>query len=43
MENVISESEIVSLNNYLPKKKRLSMHKDELKELKNKNWTTILK
>lgn len=26
-----------------PKKKKLSMLKDELKELKNKNWTTILK
>jgi hypothetical protein len=26
-----------------PKKKKLSTLKDELKELKNKNWTTILK
>ncbi|MBK7098278.1 MAG: hypothetical protein IPH58_07890 [Sphingobacteriales bacterium] len=26
-----------------PKKKKLSTLKDELKELKNKNWTEILK
>jgi len=34
---------IESWNIISPKKKKLSMLEDELKELKNKNWTTILK